>query len=105
MMMGSRLIARKINEAILILGGSRRGALAASLGLSLALGSCSGFGLRNAPINTALINGEAPSETNLATPGKLQDVSETAIGLSFSGGGTRASAFAFGVLQELARTD
>ncbi len=103
--MGNRLIARIMSETTLMLGRSRLGVLAASLGLSVALGSCSGFGIRNAPINTALSDTASPSESTLSTPGKLQDVSETAIGLSFSGGGTRASAFAFGVLQELSKTE
>lgn len=64
------------------------------------LASCAGFGLRNEPINAAIAD-EAP----VAAPPQVvaNDAVETAIGLSFSGGGTRASAFAFGVLQELAR--
>ena len=35
----------------------------------------------------------------------VQETAETAIGLSFSGGGTHASPFAFGILQELAKTE
>jgi NTE family protein len=82
----------------------RFAAAAACLGAALSLAACSG--LRNAPINSAL-TGDASAGTEPARPGPapLQESSETAIGLSFSGGGTRASAFAFGVLQELGRTD
>jgi NTE family protein len=78
---------------------------AASIGLSLTLGSCAGFGVRNAPINTALSDSANAAEPVAATPAQAQGLSETAIGLSFSGGGTRASAFAFGVLQELGKTE
>ncbi len=66
---------------------------------SLLLASCASFSLRNEPINTAVAD-----DTVAATPVfNANDAVETAIGLSFSGGGTRASAFAFGVLNELAR--
>ncbi len=63
------------------------------------------MGLRNAPINSALTG--SPALAAEAAPGDplAQETAETAIGLSFSGGGTRASAFAFGVLQELAKTE
>jgi NTE family protein len=78
------------------------------LGAALFLTGCEGFGIRNAPINSALIDSPALA----ASPGigatgdpAIEANAETAIGLSFSGGGTRASAFAFGVLQELAKTE
>ncbi len=72
----------------------------------MALPGCAGFGLRNAPINSALADGQGgiAQQAGLPDPVPLQDTADTAIGLSFSGGGTRASAFAFGVLQELAKT-
>jgi NTE family protein len=69
-----------------------------------ALAGCMGLGMRNAPINSALAESDAvPLQAAAGTP-LNQDTAETAIGLSFSGGGMRASAFAFGVLQELAKT-
>ena len=83
----------------------RLAATVACLGAALALAACAGFGLRNAPINSALTDGAVAAPASGAGPVLLQDNSETAIGLSFSGGGTRASAFAFGVLQELGKTN
>jgi NTE family protein len=85
----------------------RRAATAAAcIGLSLAVASCAGFGVRNAPINTALSDNLAtPADAAQLASSPVQETSDTAIGLSFSGGGTRASAFAFGVLQELGKTE
>jgi NTE family protein len=84
----------------------RFAAAAACLASALALSACAGFGIRNAPINSALSDEATASQDRIAaTPAMLQENSDTVIGLSFSGGGTRASAFAFGVLQELARTE
>ena len=71
----------------------------------MALTACAGFGLRNAPINSALTDEAVAAPQGAVGAVPLQESAETAIGLSFSGGGTRASAFAFGVLQELGRTD
>ncbi len=87
--------------------GSRRARACAVLFAALALGlaGCSTFGVRNAPINSALTDSPAmAAEAGTGDP-MAQETAETAIGLSFSGGGTRASAFAFGVLQELAKTE
>ena len=83
----------------------RLAASVACLGGVLALTACAGFGLRNAPINSALTDEALAAPQPAAGPVALRESAETAIGLSFSGGGTRASAFAFGVLQELARTN
>ena len=83
----------------------RLAASVACLGGALALTACAGFGLRNAPINSALTDEALAAPQPATGPVALRESAETAIGLSFSGGGTRASAFAFGVLQELARTD
>jgi NTE family protein len=84
----------------------RFAAAAACLLGALALSACAGFGIRNAPINSALSDEATASPDPIAASSVMvQDNSETVIGLSFSGGGTRASAFAFGVLQELGRTD
>ncbi len=68
----------------------------------LTLGGC-GTGIRTGPINSALASTEAGGVYEAPAPaGNFED---TTIGLSFSGGGTRASAFAYGVLRELARTE
>ncbi len=75
---------------------SRRAWLAIIAALMLA--SC-GTTLDNDPLNEVL--GDAVGQ-----PAKAADhgMSDTLVGLSFSGGGTRAAAFSFGVLKELART-
>jgi NTE family protein len=86
-------------------GAARFGAAALWLGTVLALAGCVGFGIRNAPINSALTDSAAPPAEAAGSTPLNQDTAETAIGLSFSGGGMRASAFAFGVLQELAKTN
>ncbi len=73
----------------------------ALLGLAMCgvagLSAC-GTGLDNAPINQALAGStQGDEKANVA-------FGQTIIGLSFSGGGTRAAAFSYGVLAELART-
>jgi NTE family protein len=63
----------------------------------LVAGSCAS--LDQTPIN-------APAANPLSAPGEflaVDDFPEIAIGLAFSGGGTRAAAFSFGVLQGLDR--
>lgn len=70
---------------------------------TLALGGCGGFGSRSGPINAALA-----TPANAATfeaPAPAGNFEDTTIGLSFSGGGTRAAAFAYGVLREFSRTE
>src|SRR5262245_19464448 len=76
------------------------------LAATLALGGCSGFGGgRSGPINAA-IAGTTEVETAFAdAPAPASNFEDTTVALSFSGGGTRAAAFAFGVLRELARTE
>ncbi len=66
-------------------------------------GGCAGT-IRNGPINAALAESGEPGEPSggLEVPGG--NFEDTVVGLSFSGGGTRAAAFAYGVLRELART-
>jgi hypothetical protein len=56
--------------------------------------SCATF---NTPANTPVAYGTSPM-AQLATPDRDGD---TAVGLAFSGGGTRAAAFAYGVLRGL----
>jgi NTE family protein len=67
-----------------------------------ALQSGCGFSVQNNPINTALAEPLPANAEPLDAPAGNFD--DTVIGLSFSGGGSRAAAFAFGVLRELART-
>ena len=94
---GLRLLSR---TGMTRLAASRLAACGLLLG-TLALGGC-GTGIRTGPINAALA-GTASAETAQA-PAPAGNFEDTTIGVSFSGGGTRASAFAFGVLRELGRT-
>jgi len=71
------------------------------LAISLVLAGC-GTSIRNDPINAALAGSAPAAEDNIVTADETYD--DTVVGLSFSGGGTRAAAFAFGVLQELDKT-
>jgi NTE family protein len=77
--------------------------LAAAMLLAVATmqGGC-GTSIRNGPINAALAEGGSEPSGGLDVPGG--NFEDTVVGLSFSGGGTRAAAFSYGVLRELART-
>jgi NTE family protein len=72
------------------------------LGATLALAGCGSLSVRNGPINAAVAGTTGNSFEAPAPSGNFED---TVVGLSFSGGGTRASAFAYGVLRELGRTE
>jgi NTE family protein len=63
-----------------------------------------GLSARNGPINAALADTAIAGEEQTEQVSK-ENFEDTVVGLSFSGGGTRAAAFAFGVLRELARTE
>lgn len=67
---------------------------------ALALAACATVG--NQPINVPLVDGRA----KVADDGRPSEASEDdmIVGLAFSGGGTRAAAFSFGVLEGLSRT-
>jgi len=67
--------------------------------LAALLGGCS-VDIENQPINQPWTG---PVPTVPATP--LPQHQETVVGLAFSGGGTRAAAFSFGVLKALAKTN
>lgn len=74
--------------------------LLASL-LALVLAACS-TSLANDPVNVRLA--DAGLEATVAPASEPVDVGDVIIGLSFSGGGTRAAAFAHGVLEQLQAT-
>ena len=65
----------------------------------LALAGCAS--LRNDPVNKPISDVSASSGIDRGDPTYADDL---LVGLSFSGGGTRAAAFSFGVLGELDRT-
>jgi predicted acylesterase/phospholipase RssA len=65
----------------------------------VALAGCAS--VHNLPVNVPL-SGIAPAKLPIDFEGS-RDLDEVGIGLSFSGGGTRAAAFSFGVLSEMDR--
>ena len=67
--------------------------------LAAIVGGCS-VDIENQPINKPWTG---PTPTVPAVP--LPQHQETIVGLAFSGGGTRAAAFSFGVLKALAKAD
>ncbi|WP_088343433.1 MULTISPECIES: patatin-like phospholipase family protein [Rhodomicrobium] len=69
---------------------------------SVMLGGCASA-IRNGPINIAMA-ADAPDETGAAPDAPFGNFEDTVVGLSFSGGGSRAAAFAYGVLREMGRT-
>ncbi|HEX3945156.1 MAG TPA: patatin-like phospholipase family protein [Rhizomicrobium sp.] len=74
----------------------------AILGLGAALCGCA-VNIENAPINVP-VNVAAVQPGPLPVAPVSRGDPATAIGVAFSGGGTRAAAFSFGVLKQLART-
>jgi NTE family protein len=76
----------------------RTGAPATALAVWLA--GCAGIGIRNEPVNQP-IAGRAATAFAAEDPSYADDV---LVGLAFSGGGTRAAAFSFGVVSEIDRT-
>lgn len=88
---------------ILHMRGLRQIAATLCLLMTGALLAGCGTSIRNSPINAALADTvPVAAEDGIQPPG--DNFEDTAVGLSFSGGGTRASAFAYGVLEELSRT-
>jgi NTE family protein len=78
-----------------------------AIGIALGLGACAT--VHNLPLNEPSATPYAGSLVQLAAAEtRAEDRHETnsgaVIGLAFSGGGTRAAAFAYGVLQQLAHT-
>jgi NTE family protein len=76
------------------------GALCRAVLCAAALGGCAS--IHNEPINRPLAAGE-PVTPDAGREGLIYD-DDLLIALSFSGGGTRAAAFSFGVLQEMEAT-
>ena len=71
-----------------------------TLTFALATAGCGGTSyFRNAPIEALTPSTGYPAEQAFFDP----DQAEVAVVLSFSGGGSRASALAYGLLEELAR--
>ncbi len=73
--------------------------------IAIALGACAT--IHNLPLNTPSANpfaGTIAQAAAAAREGAPKEDDGADIGLAFSGGGTRGAAFAFGVLQQLERT-
>lgn len=68
-----------------------------ALAVQVALAACGGSGILNPPINPSIADASAQGGWPLGG----SDFDETVIGLAFSGGGMRASAFSYGVLAAL----
>ena len=85
-----------------IKGAARMAVLAVAAAATGLVGGCSS--IDNGPINIPLSGDAVPNVA--AEPFSPASGSEdTLVGLTFSGGGTRAAAFSFGVLQAFANTD
>ena len=81
----------------------RRAGLFALMAASLTLGACAT--VHNLPLNQPSANPLAGTLIQAAQAAERKDdTGDTVIGLAFSGGGTRAAAFAYGVLKQLERT-
>jgi NTE family protein len=72
--------------------------------LAAGLGGCAS--IHNVPLNKASASPFLPliSSASAAEYEQFGERHDTIIGLAFSGGGTRAAAFAYGVLEQMART-
>jgi NTE family protein len=70
--------------------------------LAVCLAGCAAFGVRNEPVNQPLTGNVAAALA--ASSDNTSGSDDVMIGLAFSGGGTRAAAFSFGVLSEIERT-
>ncbi|MEP7329499.1 MAG: patatin-like phospholipase family protein [Betaproteobacteria bacterium] len=62
-------------------------------------------GCASRPVNTSIVDVNRNAGYRFGTRLQNDDDKETMIVLAFSGGGTRAAAFSFGVLEELRRTE
>ena len=72
-------------------------------GAAFALGGCAT--VHNLPLNKPSANPFAGTLIQAAQAAERKgDTGGTVVGLAFSGGGTRAAAFAYGVLKQLERT-
>jgi NTE family protein len=70
--------------------------------LAVWLAGCGSLGPRGEPLNQPILgSAEQAFAAGRVSPPEADDV---VVGLAFSGGGTRAAAFSYGVLQELDRT-
>ena len=69
---------------------------------ALGLGGCFGFGYR--PVNIPLEHYDPTGGYRHTDASQHRPMGDTVIYLAFSGGGTRAAAFAYGVMEELSAT-
>ena len=80
----------------------RRFGMAGASVLTLAFFGCAGLQIVNVPLEQPADNSYGYRRTNTA---KNRDEGKVLMSLAFSGGGTRAAAFAYGVMEELRDTE
>ena len=76
--------------------------VAAVSALAVSLAGCGGLGPRSEPLNQPIVGSAERAFAATRTDPTASD--DVVVGLAFSGGGTRAAAFSFGVLQEVEGT-
>jgi NTE family protein len=72
--------------------------------LAVGLSACAGLGVHSVPLNQPITGSAASAFAASRTPADPMAGDDVVVGLAFSGGGTRAAAFSYGVLAEVDAT-